>query len=471
LAEVFDVTEEGIMPLFERQQRDELDQLVEGYTQGNLSRRAFLQRATALGLSLSFAGSILAACGTGGGNSNPTSVDLLSVWTGEEQASFKAVVAPFTQSKGITVKIEATRDLNATLTARIQGQNPPDIAILPNPGKMQQLAQQGHLVSLDNFLDTGSLSSQYSKGWLDLGSYNGKLYALFYKAANKGTIWYNPKQFTANNFQVPTTWDQLIALSNQIAGSGKFPWAMGVSSGSASGWPGADWIAQIYLNLNGGDMYDQWVAHKFPWTDASIKNAFQMFGQIAHGTHYINGAPQSILATGFQEASYQPFATPPTAYMYYLGDFTEGFITSQFKSAVAGEDFNFFPFPVINQSYANALTGGADVVVALTNNSAVKQLVQYMATPDAQAIWVKRGGFTATNNQVPASDYPDKVAGASASALGSAPLFRFGADDLMPSQVEDAFWKGVLDYIGDASKLDSVLSTIEGVAQQAYTSS
>jgi alpha-glucoside transport system substrate-binding protein len=211
------------------------------------------------------------------------------------------------------------------------------------------------------------------------------------------------------------------------------------------------------------------VAHTIPWTDDSIKNAWQMFGQIAGGKNYINGAPQSILATGFEDASHKPFDDPPTAYMYYLGDFTEGFIKTQFKSDVAGTDFDFFPFPTINQQYAGALTGGADVVVALKNNSAVKQLVQWLATADAQKIWVQRGGFTATNKLVDASAYPDKVAGASASALVAAPIFRFGAGDLMPSQVQNAFWAGVLKFIGDQSQLDSVLNEIEGVAKQAYT--
>lgn len=457
------------MPLFERQQREELDQLVHDYTEGSLSRRSFLQRATALGLSLSFAGSILAACGPSN-SASANSVEVLTVWTGEEQDSFKAVVKPFTDRTGIKVNITATRDLNATLTTRIQGRNLPGIAILPNPGKMQQLASQNRLISLDNFLDTGTVQSQYSKGWIDLGSYNGKLYALFYKAANKGTIWYSPKAFQAANYQIPKTWDELITLSNTIANAGKFPWSMGVSSGSASGWPGADWIDQIFLNLNGPDLYDKWVAHSIPWTDASVKNAFQYFGQIVNGKHYINGAPQSIIATGFQDASYQPFSNPPTAYMYYLGDFTEGFITTQFKGAVPKTDFDFFPFPVINQQYANALTGGADVVTALLNNDAVKQLIQYMATPDAQTIWVKRGGFTATNQKVDASAYPDQVASASAQALASTPLFRFGADDLMPSQVEDAFWKGVVSYIGDPTQLDSILSQIESTAAQAYQS-
>ena len=90
---------------------------------------------------------LLAACGE---PSQPT-VDVLNVWGGEEQDSFKAVVAPFSKSTNIAVNVEATRDLDATLTSRIRGNNPPDIAILPNPGKMQQLASQNKLIRLDKF--------------------------------------------------------------------------------------------------------------------------------------------------------------------------------------------------------------------------------------------------------------------------------------------------------------------------------
>lgn len=459
------------MRTYDREQRDGVDQLVEDYTQRGLSRRAFIQRGLALGLSFSAVGSLLAACGNNtstSSNSTPSSVDVLNVWTGEEQASFSAVVDPFTKQTGIKVNIESTRDLNTALTARIQGRNPPDIAILPNPGKMQQLAMQNHLIPLDNYLDMSQVQQEYSKGWIDLGTYNGHLYALFYKAANKGTVWYNPKQFTANNFQIPSQWQDLITLSNTIAASGKYPWSMGSSSGSASGWPLADWIAQIYLNLNGGAMYDQWVAHQIPWTDSSIKNAFQMFGQIAGGSHYINGGSAAILATDPQSASYKPFTSPPGAYLYYLGDFTAGFITTQFPSLVAGTDFNFFPFPTINSQYAGAVTGGADLVTALKDNGAVKQLVQYLSTAAAQEIWVKRGGFTATNKQVDLNAYPNAVAKASAQQLTSAPLYRFGADDLMPQAVENAFWMATLNFVSDQSQLDNILNTVEGIAQTAY---
>jgi alpha-glucoside transport system substrate-binding protein len=243
---------------------------------------------------------------------------------------------------------------------------------------------------------------------------------------------------------------------------------MGVDSGAASGWPATDWVAEIYLNQSGPDMYDKWVTHKIPWTDPSIKSAIQMFGQVAGGNHYINGAPQSILATGFEPASYGPFKTPPDSYMYYLGDFTQGFITKQFKTLKAGTDFNFFPFPTINTQYQGAITGGADVVVAMKDNDAVHQLVKYLATAEAQTIWVKRGGFTSVNKSVSIDNYPDAVAKASAQMMTSASTFRFGAGDLMPAQVQSAFWKGMLTYIQDQSQLDSVLSGIESTAQSAY---
>jgi alpha-glucoside transport system substrate-binding protein len=458
------------MPSYDRRQSSAIDQLVEDYSRLGLSRREFIKRAVATGLTLSAASSLLAACGGGGSTSviQSNTVDLLTTWGDGELESFKAVVAPFESKEGVKITIESTRDVNATLTTRLAGNNPPDIAVLPNPGKMQQLASQRKLVALDSFLDMGKVHSDYSSSWIDLGSYQGHLYSIAYKAANKGTVWYSPKQFQSNGYQIPATWDQMIALSNQIAGSGKYPWSMGVESGSASGWPAADWIAQIYLNQSGPQMYDKWVAHQIPWTDASIKSAFQAFGQIVNGSHFINGAPQSILATNFQPATYPPFQAPPAAYMVYLGDFAEGFITGQFKGLAAGTDFNFFPFPTINTQYKGAITGGADLVTAMRNTTAVQKLITYLETAQAQEIWVKRGGFSSPNKQVNLSAYPDPVARASAQELQSAAIFRFGAGDLMPSAVQDAFWKGLLDYIAHPNNLDSNLSSIESVASQAY---
>ncbi|HEY4386780.1 MAG TPA: extracellular solute-binding protein, partial [Ktedonobacteraceae bacterium] len=217
------------MPIFRQKQHMDLDQLVEEYSKRPLPRREFLQRAMKAGLSVSAASALLAACGgspsTGPttSNSTPKSIDVLSVWGGEELDTFKAVCAPFTQKTKIAVNNESTRDINAVLQTRVRGNNPPDIVALPNIPQMQMYAKQNKLVRLDKFMDQTTLSQQYTKSWLDLASYNGGLYAVWLKGTNKGTVWYNPKQFKALNLQTPKTWDEMISLSNKLAASGKYP--------------------------------------------------------------------------------------------------------------------------------------------------------------------------------------------------------------------------------------------------------
>ncbi|MEO7020787.1 MAG: ABC transporter substrate-binding protein [Ktedonobacteraceae bacterium] len=460
------------MPIYDRQKRNQLDQIVEDFTvHHSLSRREFMRRAGAVGLSMSAAAALLAACGgpSGGSTTKVTSIDVMTEYVDTELVSFGAINKAFTAKTGIQVKVEATRDLLAVLTTRVRGGNPPDIAGMPSYTKFQSLAQQGKLVKLDSFFDMSQIHQNYNQSWIDFGSVNGNLYAVFPKANSKGTIWYSPKQFQTENLAIPKTWDDLITLSNTLASGGKFPWALGVESGASSGWPAADWVDQIYLSLNGPDMYDKWVAHKIPWTDPSVKNAFQMFGQIVHGNNYINGAPQAVLATNFQDASYLPFDNPPKAYMYYLGDFAEGFIAKQFPGIQANTDFGFFPFPTITSQYAGAVTGGADIMAALKDNDGTRQYMQFIASTEAQSIWPKLGGATSVNKSVPLSVYSDPVSKASAQQLTTASVFKVGADDLMPTAMENAYWAGMLVFIGDPSKLDSVLSTLESTAQQAYT--
>lgn len=464
------------MPIFDRRNRLDLDQLVEEFiTTTKVNRRQFLQRATAAGLSISAASALLEACGGGAPSTTGTptkvsSIDVLTQWSGNELTNFQKQTAAFKAKTGITVNIESTRDEATVLTTRVRGNNPPDAAGAPSTSQFRALATQGKLLDLTKILDMSQIAQNYAKVWIDYGSVNGTLYAVTPKANSKGTVWYNPKQFTALGFTVPTDWNGLIALSNQIAASGKYPWSMGFASGASSGWPGADWIDQIYLSLNGPDMVDKWIAHKIPWTDSSVKNAFQMFGQIAHGTHYINGAPQSILATTFQDASYPPYASPPTAYMFYLGDFAAGFFTTQFPSLKPGIDFNFFSFPTINPSYAGAVTGGADLMFAMKDNDGTRQFMQYMASAEAQTIWVKQGGAASVNKAVDLGAYPNQVQANAAKQMLTASSFRPSPDDQMPTAMESAFWKGVLAYVADPSKLDSILSDLESTASSVYTS-
>ena len=411
---------------------------------------------------------ILANCGVAT-TTETKQVNVLGVWGGDELASFQAAVAPWEAETGYAMGFSGTRDLNAVLTSRLEAGNPPDIAILPNPGLMHALASEGRLIPLDSVLDADMMAAEYSQGWVDLGTVDGQLYAIFFKAANKGTIWYSPKVFAENGWSVPTTWEEMIALSDQMKAAGLAPWSVGVESGGASGWPGTDWIGEILLHESGPEAYDQWVAHEIAWTDQAVKSAFEKFGQIALTEGYVPGGAQAVLATNFIDGSHLPFQTPPQAGMYYLGSFTQGFISEQFPDQVAGEDYSFFPFPTINPAYAGAVTGGADVIVMLRDTPAARSLMQHLAGAQSQQIWVERGGFTAVNSQVSLDAYPDVLAAQAAAQLTTASIYRFDADDSMPAEVQAAFWKGVLDYLQNPDNLDAILAQIEAVANEAYT--
>jgi alpha-glucoside transport system substrate-binding protein len=393
-------------------------------------------------------------------------VTVLGTWGGDELTNFQEAVFPFTDETGIGMAFEGTRDLAAVLTTRVEAGNPPDLAILPNPGQMYELADAGELVDISQFMDMGELETNYAQAWLDLASYNDTLYGIFYKVANKSLIWYNPSAFSAAGYEIPTTWDELIALSDQIVADGSTPWTIGFESGAASGWPATDWIEDIMLRTAGPDIYDQWVNHDISWTDEAVKNAWEVFGEIVLNEEYQYGGSTGTLTTNFGDAPAPLFTSPPGAYMHRQASFITGFFPEGLE---AGTDYDFFPFPSIDPAYGIPVLGGADLIVVFNNTPEVQELVKYLATPQPQEIWAANGGgFISPNKAVSLDVYPDELTRKMAEMVVNAEVFRFDASDLMPAAVgAGSFWSGTLDYVG-GKDLDSVLEEIEASAVDAY---
>ena len=102
-------------------------------------------------------------------------------------------------------------------------------------------------------------------------------------------VWYPKDDFDAANYEVPETWDDLIALSDQIVDDGGTPWCIGLESGGDSGWPATDWMEDIMLRTAGGDVYDQWYKHEIPFNDDAVKAAGERFGEILFTDGYVLG--------------------------------------------------------------------------------------------------------------------------------------------------------------------------------------
>ena len=420
-------------------------------------------------------GAALVGCTPTGGEATPTptasapapsataapigEASVLGVWGADELTAFQAMVAPWETETGGKVAFTGTRDLTPTLTARVEGNNSPNIAIPAEVGLFKQFAAEGKLASLKDLGIEADVSEHYPAGFTDLGTVDGTLYGYFMKADTKATIWYNPKVFAEHGWKPLTadsTFADLEALAQQIRDDGMAPWSIGVESEAASGWPGTDWIQQILLNEAGGEVYDGVIDGSVKFTDAQVKAAWEAFGRMALGDGMTaQGGAAGINATNFIDATYLPFEETPKAAMVYLGGFASGFIAEQFPDLQAGEDYDFFPWP------GGGVTGGANIVYAFDAEPTTASLMAYLASADAQQVWVERGGFTSVNQQVGQDAYPDTVSKNQAAQLTQAKAFRFDLDDAIGGALQQAYFKGVTQYLQDPGSLDAILQSIE----------
>lgn len=395
-------------------------------------------------------------------------VRVLAVWGGSEQDSFMAMMKPFEDQTGIKVEYEGTRDLGAVLNTRISGGNPPDVAGLPNPGQMVEMAKAGSLKPLDEVLDMNMMKQQYDPGFINLTTVDGKVYGIFTKAAVKSLVWYNPKTFSAAGYEVPKTWADLQALEQKIVAAGKTPWCVGIDGGSGSGWPGTDWVEDILLHQSGPETYDKWVNHEIPWTDPAVKQAWETWGKIVNDDKMVFGGSQTVIATNFGEAFNPLFQQDPGCYLFKQANFITTFFTDQNPNLKAGEDYNFFVLPAINENVGQPLEVAGDLFGMFNDTPQARALMQYLVTTDAQSIWAKRGGFLSSNKTMDPSVYPDQITQQIGEILSKATSVRFDASDLMPEAVNSAFSTNVLQYPGNPGQLDTILQTIESTAAESY---
>lgn len=387
-------------------------------------------------------------------------VTVFGVWGGEEEEAFAEMVKPFEERTGITVEYTGTRDLNAVLATGAASGVLPDLAGLPGPGQMAQFAQAGVLKPLDDILDIDTYRAETAPAFVELGTVDGQLYGVFIKAAVKGLIWYNTDVYDG---EVPGSWEELESVADAQASGDTRPWCVGLESGPASGWPGTDWIEDFVLRQSGPDVYDAWTAGEHPWSSPEIRAAFEAYGQVvsAQRTH---GGPGYVVNTNFGGAANPMFADDPGCLFHHQASFITGFF--QDEAGAEEGDYDFFLMPDVNPQFSGAITGGGDLFGMFNDTSEARQLMEYLVTAEAQQIWVDLRGDISGNTTV--TTYPDEVSQRSAELLAQAEVFRFDASDLMPEEMNEAFWSAMLDYTQNPDRLDAILSDLDEVQGTAY---
>jgi alpha-glucoside transport system substrate-binding protein len=424
---------------------------------------------------------VAAACEAGGedgqegegGEFAGERLEVAATWTGAEQERFEAVLQQFEDDTGATVTFTSTGDdIAAVLGPAIEGGEPPDVAILPQPGLLRDYAGQGALQPLDD-IAADELEENFAPIWAELGTVDGTLYGLYWKASNKSTVWYNIHSFEDAGVEPPADWDQLTTQTAQaISDFGTPPYSVG----AGDGWTLTDIFENIYIRTAGADMYDQLSNHEIPWTDQSVIDALGVFAEMIGDDEFIAGGASGALQTDFNTSVAQVFGNPTTpdaAIVTEPADFVAGIITGETEGEI-GTDADFFDFPSIDGS-GPAVVAGGDAAVLMTESEAASALIEFLGTPEAGEIWASEGGFISPNQNLDTSVYPDEITQRTAEALVTAAEegnVRFDMSDLQPGEfgatTGEGMWGLFQEFLRTPDDAQGIAQQLEDAAARAY---
>lgn len=399
-------------------------------------------------------------------------VSILGAFT-DEGGQFRDVLAQFSEESGIDVTYEGSADFETLAVSRVEGGNPPDILLFPQPGLMAQFAERGQLQPLGDIFDPAELEERLLAGLIDLGMVNGELFAVPIWISVKSLVWYPKDDFDAAGYQVPETWEELEALTQQIREDGTTPWCVGIESGAATGWVVTDWIEDIMLRTAGPEAYDQWVAGELPFTSEEVQRAGELFSDLVLTEGNTLGGRTSILSTPFGDAPAPMFEDPPACFLHRQASFIVGSFP---EDAEFGTDYDVFvlpPAPGIGDFEGLPILGAGDIMSLATENPAAEEVMQFLTTPGSfEQSRAQEGGTLFAFREFEAEQYPQEVDQAVAEILAQAETFRFDASDLMPGEVgAGAFWTQMVDWINQETELQEALENIDDawpeVAEQA----
>ena len=432
-------------------------------------------------VTMAVAGLTLAGCATsipGAGGTTPGANDttpagpaVVTIYgtpVGNEQTQWEYSWSHWAQENNIVIQYTGDRDFSTNISTKIQGNALPDIAVFPQPGLMQAAFATGKAQQLDA-TTLANVQKNFTASWQSYGTYNSNQYAVPLDASAKGYIWYQPSQFAQWGVSEPTTWADLMTLTSSIqAKTDKPVWCVGFGSGDASGWPGTDQIAEYVLSAYGTDFYNQWVKGDVKFTDPKIKDAFNALGAIWINPSYVNagfGGTASIATTAFGDVA-APLANGTCALTNqatFLEASFSAVTTAAGATPVIGPDKDIWAFMMPPVAGTPSVMGGGDFAVAFSDSPAVQKVMAYLASGDFanSLITVPGASFLTANQGVDPTKASDPLlAQAIKTLVDPTANFAFGAGDTMPSVVQQAWWKGMIDWM-NGTDLDTVLAQIQ----------
>jgi len=392
-----------------------------------------------------------------------TVVTMEGPFTDNDAVKFDESVKEFEAKTGIDIQYTGSKEFEATISIRVDGGNVSDIVDFPQPGLLNTQVKKGKVIDLNKVINPDWLKQNFKQSWLDMAtmqSPDGVIMAGVWARVNgKSLVWYPKKEFDAAGYKVPETWDELMALTDQIASDGDTPWCIGIESGAATGWAMTDWIEEAMLRTTSLDNYDKWVAGSLKFDSPEVRKAIDYVTKIWFNDQYVYGGRKSIPTTFFGDAPKPMFDTPPKCWLHRQGNFITTFFP---EGKVAGVDYDFFYLPPIDPQYGKPVLVAGDIYAMFRDRPEVRAVMQYLSMGESLKGWVAAGGAISPHNDSSLDWYQDPATRKVAEIILNATSMRFDGSDLMPGAVgAGSFWKSMTDYVSGSIDLDTALKQID----------
>ena len=396
--------------------------------------------------------------------------------TGVEGDALQGFVDVYNEQTASSISYRGSDGFEDELRIAVDGGDPPEVAFTPQPASICAFADDGALVSLEDMgFDIAEMEANHSKFWMDLGvCEDGNHYGIPWFPNYKSVVFYHIPTFEEGGYETPDTYEDLVALSQQMVDDGQTPWCFGFESGGATGWPGTDWIEDIFLRLHGAEAYQQWYQHEIPFNDPMVVEAFDTFGEIFHGDDFVLGGPSNVPGVNFNDSPGPLFQDPAGCAMLKQGSFIANVFADQpdYEDGEE-EEIGVFNFPTIDGN--TGAMGGGDTLMVFEQSPETVQAIQDWISPDWQCTLASASGggiapygghgvegverlpgHAGVDPNCYESESATTFAEAITTALGEG-SFVFDASDLMPPEVgQGTFWEAMVNWTQGADSQEVV---------------
>jgi multiple sugar transport system substrate-binding protein len=424
------------------------------------SRRSLLRGAGGAALLAGAGIPLLSACGSSGTSSDPKTVSLGSnASDAVPKKAFAEIYAAYKKQSGITVDVN-TKDHNTfqeQINSYLQG-TPDDVFNWFAGYRMQFFAAKKLASPIDDVW--AKIGDNFPDAMKKLAKGEDGKYYFVPLYTYPWAIFYRKSVFKQHGYEVPTTWDQLVALSKQMKKDGLVP----IAFGDKDAWPAMGTFDQINFRLNGYDFHVELMGGKASWTDAKVKAVFD------HWAELLPYHQDGFMGRTWQDAAQT--LVSKKAGMYLLGSF----VAQQFTNKADLDDLDFFAFPEINSAYGQdtveAPTDGFMVSKAPKNKAGVTKLLEYLGTPEAEQIYLKAdSSVVAASSKADTSSYTALQKKAYTMISEAKSLTQFMDRDSRPDFTSTVMQPALQKFLQNPKGVDSLLSSIERQKKTIFASS